>query len=681
MAVDLSALKNWAERGGQSTKTTDYSHHSGKDKPKNNKNYNGGNNSGFRSNKSKTLANEFSTEAATAPYNFISLPSKALKSGLEEYIPALKNAKQKDIEQGYKKYLDEHKTVSGYLDLELENLTPLFIRYENGEPFKLGDTPVLPGSSLRGMFKNTFKILTMSTMRSGEDYIDRHVFYRRIMATNSDYRWAHDLYEQYKGRLQSDEGSKVRPGFLIKVKNNYYIVSVTRDYKETIYEYEKRPGCYGTVTKTKDSNIKWHGSSAFILTGNLGIGKKLFKTIQEYEDYKADCKKRKDKKSLMKMGKQMVRYIKLEDAHWNDRHKVNITEYLMDNNRGGVNLVDTQYMKKTSEVNVKVKIPEDISSIAPCYYVPDDGQIKLFGHGQCFRIPYKNPIGDIVKKSLWEDVIDYTDAVFGMSPYFASRVFFEDAWPENKAELMPEFNAHPLLQPNPTSFQLYLKNDIGKRLNNWDSENAKIRGYKLDWHQADGKGDYKASKEELAEDNKKAADKQLCLPMQPIKANTKFTSRIRFKNLLPEELGALIMALDINAKDKNIAFKLGQGKSLGLGSIKLNRHELFVETNDAYTSFLQGNTMVDPCKETDCSEYKALFEKAIPDNMQKDWQHIIKELADMLDFDNTKLSGWQRETSSMKGYIDNNGQFKIHYGFIDRRALPVVQEVVKRAGK
>ena len=81
------------------------------------------------------------------------------------------------------------------------------------------------------------------------------------------------------------------------------------------------------------------------------------------------------------------------------------------------------------------------------------------------------------------------------------------------------------------------------------------------------------------------------------------------------------------------------------------------------------------------SKSLALFEKAIPDNMQKDWQHIIKELADMLDFDNTKLSGWQRETSSMKGYIDNNGQFKIHYGFIDRRALPVVQEVVKRAGK
>lgn len=622
------------------------------------------------------MEHKYSTEAATAPYNFISLPSKALHSGMEEYIPALENAKQSEIEQGYKKYLGEHETFSGYLNLEMETLTPLFIRYENGEPFKLGDIPVLPGSSLRGMFKNIFKIITMSTLRCGEDYIDRHVFYRKLMPSRDKWSWEYDLINAYKSRMKSDEGSKVRPGFLIKVKNDYYVIPVTRDYKETISEYEKRPGCYGTVTKTKDSNIKWHGSSAFILTGNLGLGKPLYKTMQEYENYKAECRKRDVRPNPRK---QLIRYIKLEDAHWSNRYLVDITEYLMDNNRGGVNLVDK--MQKASELNAKVQIPEDISAIAPCYYVPDEGQIELFGHGQCFRIPYNNSIGDVVKKSMDENIVDYTDAVFGRSPYFASRVFFEDAQPENKAELMPEFKAHPLLQPNPTSFQLYLKNDIGKRLNNWDSKNAEIRGYKLYWHQANGKGDYKASKEELAEDSKKSADKQLCLPMQPVKANTKFTSRIRFKNLLPEELGALLMSLDINAKDKNIAFKLGQGKSLGLGSIKLNKHELFVESDDAYTSFLQGNTMANPCKKTDSSEYKELFEKTIPENLQNDWQHTMKELVDMLDFDNTKLSGWQRETSSMRGHIDNKGQFKIHPGFIDRRALPTANQVVARAKK
>lgn len=53
----------------------------------------------------------------------------------------------------------------------------------------------------------------------------------------------------------------------------------------------------------------------------------------------------------------------------------------------------------------------------------------------------------------------------------------------------------------------------------------------------------------------------------------------------------------------------------------------------------------------------------------------------MLDFDNTKLSGWQRETSSMRGTINNKGQFTIHNGFKDRRALPTATQVVTRARK
>lgn len=674
-------------------KTTDYSHHSGKDKPKYNKSYNGGNNSRFRSNNSKPLVNEFSKEAATAPYNFISLPAKALASGLDEYV-----READDVGAGYERYIAKNEAGSGYIDLELETLTPLFIRGEGSLPFMLGDKPVLPGSSLRGMIKNIFKIITMGSMRAGEDYYDRHVFFRRIMASKGkDYQWAHELKDMYHDRLKSEEKSTVKPGFIIKVKDKYYVVPVSRDYKDTIKHYEKAVGEYGEITRTKNSDIKWHGTSAYILTGNLGIRKDfehgLFETIEQYENYKADCRLRGDKNSLLKMGKQMVRYIKLEDAHWNDRTEINFKEYQLDNNRGGVDLLSKSKMKEASVFAGKVNIPKDIKSIAPCYYVPAEGIVELFGHGQCFRIPYKNSIKDIVEKTYKEydeDVIDYTDAVFGRSPDFASRVYFEDAIPKNKVDLMPEFKAHPLLQPNPTSFQLYLKNEIGKQLANWDSSNAEIRGYKLYWHQGNGKADMKASQEELEGDKTpegkmKPEDKIQCRPMKPIPANTKFFSRIRFKNLLPEELGALLLTLDLNQTAANIAFKLGHGKSLGLGSIKLNKHELYVESKEAYTSFLSGNTMADSCEKAEASAYKKMFEQSIPEDLQSDWMHIMKELSDMLDFDNTRLPGWTKETSSMKGQykMDKRGklQFKIHDGFNDRRALPTVEQVIERSKK
>ncbi|MCR5176850.1 MAG: TIGR03986 family CRISPR-associated RAMP protein [Anaerovibrio sp.] len=673
-------------------KSTDYSNHTGQDRPSNRngnrsryRNQNGGRNGNRGNNRNtnnrggKQIAHKFSNEAATAPYNFVSLPVHAMHSGLEEFVGNLSDSKQKDIEQGYKKYINSHETISGYIELELETLTPVFIRNEGGDPFKLGNVPVLPGSSLRGMIKNIFKMITMSTMRSGEDYIDRHVFFRRLMASkDTDYLWAHDLHDLYIGRMQSDEGSKVRPGFLIKVRDNYFIVP-SKAHKETIYQYEQRKGCYGTVTKTKDSDVKWHGSSAYILTGKLGLGKKLYKTLEEYEAYKAGCRERGERPNP---GKQLVRYIRLEETQWNERYPVDITEYMMDNNRGGVNLVDKKYMRKVSDLKVQVNIPKDITSLAPCYYVPGEGGITLFGHGQCFRIPYKHSIGEIVKKHLREDVVDYSDAVFGMSPYFASRVYFEDGKPHNSVKLMPEFQAHPLLQPNPTSFQLYLKNSVGQRLANWDSDNAEIRGYKLYWHQANGKGNYKASKEELSEDNKKSDDKKLCLPMKPVPANTKFTSRIRFKNLLPEELGALVMTLDMDNTEKNIAFKLGQGKSMGLGSIKLNKHDLFVETDESYTRFLDGTNMANACQKVDSSEYRAKFKEAVPKALKNDWKRIMDELTVMLDYDNTKLPEWHEKTAPMRGEYENkNGklQFTIHKGFADRRALPTATQVIARA--
>lgn len=664
----------------------DYSHYTGYDTNRRN-----GSNKGNNYNNKRKVVNEFSNQTATAPYNFISLPSEAMHSALDKYITGLKDEKQKNIEQSYKNYIEEHETISGYIDLELETLTPVFIRNENGMPFKLGDTPVLPGSSLRGMFKHIFKIITMSTLRAGDDYIDRHVFFRRLIASKGkDFRWAHDLHELYSSRLKSDEGSKVRPGFLVKVKNGYFIVPVARDYRDAIKHFI--PDIISQKNKYRKSDIIWSESRAYIWTGTLGIYELrvdkrtgepkgyLFDTLEDYNKEKERCKN-----SNMKFdkGKQLIRFLDLKDADWNVRIPVNIDEYLMDNNRGGVNLVDKNYMKKVEALKANVQIPTDISAVSPCYYVPDENQIELFGHGQCFRIPYKHTIGDIIKKSLSEDVIDYTDAVFGRSPYFASRVFFEDAMPGKKVDLMSEFRAHPLLQPNPTSFQLYLKNEIGKQLANWDSSNAEIRGYKLYWHQGNGMGDYKADDMELKEDDKKEKNKKLCLPMRPISANTRFHSRIRFKNLLPEELGALVMTLDINGMSKNIAFKLGQGKSLGLGSIKLNKHELYVESKEAYTSFLSGNTMADSCEKAEASAYKKLFEQSIPGELQSDWTHIMKELSDMLDFDNTKLPGWTKETSAMKGRYERdkrgNIQFKIHKGFEDRRALPTVEKVIERS--
>lgn len=694
----LARLKRDGNGSKAEHKATDYSRHTGNDKSGYNK-YNGGNNSGYKANKSNSSGNEFSNEAATAPYNFISLPAKALASGLDEYIREADSAAS-----GCEKYIAKNEVISGYIDLELETLTPLFIQGEGSLPYMLGDKPVLPGSSLRGMIKNIFKIITMGNMRAGEDFFDRKVFFRSIVKNNK-FQWSKDLNTLYKDILQPDGNSKVKPGFLIKVKNKYYVVQ-SKDERDTIKNFMPDILEPGKASRVRKSDVIWKGTNAYIWTGTLGIealrnGAKygLFDTLQEYDaakekynkEHKADIANGKP----FNMGKQLIRYIKLKETQWNIRTEVDIKQYQKDNNRKGVDLLDRRVMRKASDFRKIVNIPSDISAIAPCYYIPDEGVVEAFGHGRCFRIPYKHSIGEIVEKSYKEysdDMIDYTDAVFGCSPEFASRVYFEDAMPVDDVKPMQEFPAHPLLQPNPTSFQLYLKQDIGKQLKNWDSDGAEIRGYKMYWHQANGKADMKASPEELEGDktlegNKKSEKQIQCRPMRPIPANTKFSSRLRFKNLLPEELGALLLTLDLDQSDNKIAFKLGKGKSIGLGSVRLSDYNLKIEHDDAYSGFLQGDAMADVCKAVDdLSAYKQKFRDAIPTSQQSDWEHIMGELVAMMNYDdNTALTGWQRETAPMRGvYTTNNfrkQRFEINDGFKDRRALPTALNVVDRARK
>ena len=62
------------------------------------------------------------------------------------------------------------------------------------------------------------------------------------------------------------------------------------------------------------------------------------------------------------------------------------------------------------------------------------------------------------------------------------------------------------MQPNPTSYKLYLVQNSGEFLTHWDKTNATLRGYKLYWH--NGKWDWKATQKEIEYDKDKPKDKK-----------------------------------------------------------------------------------------------------------------------------------------------------------------------------
>ncbi len=612
------------------------------------------------------------SNAATAPYNFVSLPEKVLPAPLDN--PA-----------NFAEYMSSQKLFSGEISLDIETLTPLFIGGNGAKSFAPADKPIIPGSSLRGMFKNIFKVVTCGTFRGrskthkkGEDFNDEHIYFRCLMASRNSPDWMNELNKLYndrmKGSRRGGDGKlrpikNARPGFLIRRSDNKFFIAPSiyrtdrKDDRILILEYERKFNV--TVPERNSSCVEWRGGTAYIITGSQRHDKLCDK--RTYEKLSNEDKKRK--------GKQFIRFTKIDYVDWSRDHWVELpdevqTSYEHDRNRRGVNLFTDKGILERREIErLTGKNLPDIKTLIPCHYLEEDRQVTAFGHGQCFRIPYKNRIGDTVKIS-GNDALDFTDLIFGKEKFWASRVYFEDATPYEKISELAQTTTHPLMNPNPTSYQFYLKQD-GKNLNHWDSFDAQIRGYKFYWHRAEP--DWRASQSELELDKGKAPDKRLTREMTPLKSGIKFASKIRFKNLSAIELGALLMMFDLNGL-QTAAYKIGQGRPFGFGSIKITP-KLFIESETAYSELFGADGWKNPYREENPADYLNAFKNYLAGkNMSGIWQKVMAELKKILDWSQTSRPDWDEKIKNMSGDVSNS----VDQRFKTRAPLPTIFEVVKK---
>ena len=625
--------------------------------------------------------------AATAPYNFVSLPSKPLPSPMEDDHSQLLSANDDTARNAFRDYIRSHEHLSGEIELDIKALTPLFIGGNVSDDklsFAPVGTPILPGSSLRGMFKNIFKIVTCgafrggsSKLRKGEDFNDEHIYYRCIMKINK-IPWTADLHSFYSARMTNNVKTKAgktvpvknaRPGFLIKLKNGKFMIAPSiyahdqKDDRILILEYEKK---FGDRLEVRGSRVTWQGREAYIITGS----QRRDRLYDEKSYANLDDEQKK------KAGKQFIRFTSIDHVDWSREHWIELSDelrasYEHDRNRRGVNLFKEGGILKRDRLQQMVKnLPADVQTLVPCHFLIEDGELTAFGHGQCFRIPYRNRIGDAVPERLRSNLIDFADALFGRASFWASRVYFDDAKPLSQPKTLPTDAAHPLMQPNPTSYQLYLKQG-GDKLNHWDSERTRIRGYKLYWHNA--VNDWKANDSERALDRDKSADKRLTRDITPLDKGSRFKSKIRFDNLSAIELGALLMIFDLDGQNKNAAYKLGKGKPFGFGSIKVTT-KLFVESNDAYDDMISADGWINPLRAEDAQKYLEAFKKYLLDrNMNEKWGKVMGELNAMLYWRETNVGEWSKRIKSMSNDMSNNN---VDEKFEQRAPLPSIFDIL-----
>jgi len=304
------------------------------------------------------------------------------------------------------------------------------------------------------------------------------------------------------------------------------------------------------------------------------------------------------------------------------------------------------------------------SEALPIFYLLDSqGNLGFFGPTMMFRLPYPHPIRDFLPRPIRESpVVDLAQAIFGSinrKPAIKGRVFFEDAaWnrigdpflgPQDSGLRTPAI----LGSPKPTAFQHYLVQPELQRheqdrtrqrpaSDNWttlchyhhpangnqyelkdhreetlaETEGTVIRGYKRYWHKREAKPEAMFLPLLVRDTDRRRehrAWKQMTI-VRPVRDQAVFLGRVRFENLTDVELGALWTALQLAPHQRH---HLGMGKSLGMGSIRIEPRLYVIDRAARYASLFQldglGSTGEAPVSDTD----------ALRDRCVRDFQQLV----------------------------------------------------------
>ena len=535
-------------------------------------------NSGARSNGNS----KYPSTPASASYNFVRLPSHVIPA---EFYDGNFEGVTKDVMDAYRDHVTQMGTHTGYIDLTITTETPLFI----GGPSKQEDTtplefyggqnnPTIPGSSLKGMVKEIFKIVTASSFRPYQrgtglgDFEDRYLYFRDIASAIKP------LKEYYASRMMNPiknsaglSTPKATPGFIIQTVNNEYY-AVPSVAKKIYYEAEK-----ALLSKQRTPSIDWTHTYVNVHVGAM-----------------------RSKRTFMRITKP---------CNFDKRIPIPqscIESYADDKNRGTLDLLDKK-TGKSGEAAKEYTHSTDVKFVVPCYFTEKDGVVEHFGHGRYYRIAYDLKISDHLPNSLerHNNGVDLCDSVFGYGDNWAGRVSFSDAHVQGTLKMCPSDYPHPLMGPNPTSFQLYLNQDVDDHntYNHWGHEHASLRGYKMYWHQPLEKA--KNWTRTVEEKEIKGTRK-----IRPVDRGVTFTSRIHFERLSDVELGALLMSLNLDkysGGQRRTYYKLGMGKSIGFGSIKLNTEVTIFDNNSRYAALFENDAWNTGKSTTKSEEYVKAF--------------------------------------------------------------------------
>jgi len=486
---------------------------------------------------------------------------------------------------------------SGEIELTLTAKTPIFIRNGHSKQDAENNTKryqefsnvvrngkkeyFIPGSSLKGMFRNVLEIMSFSRMKQISD--DRYSF--RDLTRNSLY-------------MKSYKSSEVKAGWLTQDSNGDWMIEEceelafihhkelknkkipfrdlflnkqpkekTAEYKYKLVDDSKMKAIFSTYTKELFGNVtrkmaKYDDKGkegVLVFTGQSSKRKeytdrqgkqKASGKIHEFVFFKAE------KPNYLTVSEKMQKDFKFI---YLDHDKQNISK-------------DWRFWRGKLENGKKV----------PVFFIKkSDGTVKHFGLSFMYKLPFDQSIHETLPiKDYTNKGKDLSEVIFGDTTKdnaLKGRVFISHAFSENAEQ--GDKKREILAGPKASYFPFYV-DQIGKKkeYKTYMDKDSELRGFKrYPIQNASNSGDY---------DEKQNKNDKVFSAFYPLKEGAVFSSKIRFNNLRKSEIGALLSAISFHGNEKKSYHSLGSAKPFGYGQLSVSDIKVSKEMRFSFNEYL-----------------------------------------------------------------------------------------------
>lgn len=430
-------------------------------------------------------------------------------------------------------YKDEEGLLTGRLDCRLVARNPVIIpdqmdpekksykdkKYDAYPFMTVAGKPMIPGSSLRGVVRSLFEAITDSCVYTNDDY---------YFSSRTNIAKTAGMLERTKNgwRLLAANRYADKDGFIPESKKTGEKIAFSwYEIRGKLYVSRELQGRQidGYILKMNPMRTEtgYSSHSIFVPTGDT-----VEETLEEkYIDvFKENLKKYIDGAAKEKAKIYKERFEKTEKEG-------GMIPVWYEKSEGGYYLAPSQLSR-----NIYTRKPKDIlpEKLKPC----------IRRESLC---PACALFGFVSKTNSGE-----TGAM-------GSRVRFTDAWATEK-NILGEYTLLPILSsPRTSSLEFYLR--YGEDFYHADTPGVELSGRKFYWHHSGF--NMKALK---PDENPKMTSF-----MQPADAGSEFCFNVYFDRITKGQLDQLYTAITLgeNSEDSNLCLKIGHGKPLGFGSVKV----------------------------------------------------------------------------------------------------------------